>query len=278
MKKLNIRVLCLFLLCSTGIFLWWFLSPVDTTAPKEAVFRIEKGQGSREIAYALEQRGFVRSAPLFRMAVLTMGISGKLQAGDYALSQKQSAFAIARKFARGDVIKETITIIEGWDVKEINDYLASKGFSIELPLNEEGYLFPDTYYVPWSISASGLTKLMKENFAKKVGEVSPEIVVMASLIEKEVQTPEDKKLVAGILWKRLKYGIALQVDAEPGTYKYRGLPPNPIANPGLESIKAALYPTESPYLYYLSAKDDGRTIFSKTFDEHNLAKSRYLKK
>ena len=100
---------------------------------------------------------------------------------------------------------------------------------------------------------------------------------MASLIEKEVQTIEDKQLVSGVLWKRLGIGMALQVDAAPITYRERGLPQNPIANPGLDSLKASLYPKENPYWYYLSTPE-GKTIFSKTLEEHNIAKARYLNK
>ena len=121
---------------------------------------------------------------------------------------------------------------------------------------------------------------------------------MASLIEKEVKTPEDKKIVSGILWKRLENSIPLQVDATISyitgkkgdsvsieetkidspynTYKYKGLPLGPISNPGLESIIASIYPENSDYWYYLSTPE-GKTIFSKTLEEHNIAKAKYLK-
>jgi len=122
---------------------------------------------------------------------------------------------------------------------------------------------------------------------------------MASMIEKEVQTPEDKKMVSGILWKRITEGMPLQVDATVNyitgkhdkgvqikdtvidspynTYKYYGLPKGPISNPGMDSIQAAIYPQKSVYWYYLSATKTGETIFSKTLEEHNLAISKYLK-
>ena len=125
-----------------------------------------------------------------------------------------------------------------------------------------------------------------------------EIITIASLIEKEVASDSDRALVSGILWKRMKLNIPLQVDATVlyarpkrigkvtladtkinspyNTYRYTGLPPAPIANPGLSAIRAALYPKKSPYLYYLSTPD-GKTIFSKTREEHNRAKAKYLK-
>jgi UPF0755 protein len=125
-----------------------------------------------------------------------------------------------------------------------------------------------------------------------------DIITMASLLEKEVRTEEDKKIVAGILWKRMEIGMPLQVDATIAyitgknstriskeetkidspynTYKYKGLPLGPICNPGFESIFASLYYEDSDYLYYLSTPE-GETIFSKTLEEHNIAKGKYLK-
>lgn len=98
---------------------------------------------------------------------------------------------------------------------------------------------------------------------------------MASLLEKEVKTKEEKELAAGILWKRLESGMPLQVDAAMETYARLGLPAGPICNPGLESILASIYPESSEYWYYLSTPD-GITIFSKTLEEHNIAKAKYL--
>lgn len=175
--------------------------------------------------------------------------------------------------------------------------------------NLEGYLFPDTYRIFRSTSAEEIVVKMLENFDKKItpelrGEIMRqkktlyEILTIASLIEKEVVSDEDRALVSGILWKRLGLGIGLQVDATVSyvtgkrsvkvsleelaidslynTYKYRGLPPGPIANPGLSAVRAAIFPKPSSYLYYLSAPD-GRTIFSKTLEEHNGAKTKFLK-
>lgn len=120
--------------------------------------------------------------------------------------------------------------------------------------------------------------MMTDNFDKKTADlkITPEIVIAASILEKEVKTKEEKALVSGVLWKRLKVGMPLQVDAAMWTYEHYGLPEKPISNPGLESILAALYPKDSSYWYYLS-KPSGETIFTKTLDEHNIAKAKYLK-
>jgi len=101
-------------------------------------------------------------------------------------------------------------------------------------------------------------------------------MVMASILEKELKIKEDKEIASGLLWKRIRVGMPLQVDAFMWTYQNRGLPEFPIANPGLDSIKAALSPKDSPYWYYLSTPE-GKTIFSKTLEEHNIAKAKYLK-
>jgi UPF0755 protein len=211
---------------------------------------------------------------------------------------------IAQKIILGDIAKIKVTIPEGSTLKEIEEKLG-----VKLPEeNLEGYLFPDTYYFPVDVTGEEVVRIMRENFEKKIspykkeieksGKTLQEILIMASLLEKEVKTKEEKELVSGILWKRLKYGIPLQVDAtityitgkktikipledlqidSPyNTYKYKGLPPAPICNPGLESILAALYPKESEYWYYLSIPE-GKTLFFKTLKEHNLAKAKYLK-
>jgi len=119
---------------------------------------------------------------------------------------------------------------------------------------------------------------MIDNFWKKNEglDTTHQVIVMASLLEKELKTKEDREIASGILWKRIKIGMPLQVDVDMWTYKNTGLPAKPICNPGLDSIKAALYPEDSPYWYYLSTPD-GKIIFSKTLEEHNIAKAKYLK-
>lgn len=280
----------------TGLFAGFMLSliilmgifaPIKQGSSKEIVFAIEKGEGSREIGYNLQTQGLIRFSPFFRMYVLTTGVSFKLQAGDYLLSPGMSMFAMVQKFITGDVIQEKFTIVEGWNNKDIENYFIQRGRSIEISPDLEGYLFPDTYYINKDASNEEIIAMMRKNFEQKFNselrqetlrqkKTIEQIVTMASLLEKELQTKEDKAIAGGILWKRLGIDMALQVDAEPNTYKERGLPAKPIANPGLESIEAALYPIDSPYWYYLSTPE-GKTIFSKTLEEHNIAKAKYLK-
>jgi UPF0755 protein len=127
---------------------------------------------------------------------------------------------------------------------------------------------------------------MSDNFKKKMailrpqilslGKTEREIIIMASLIEEESKGDMDRGFVSGILWNRLKINMPLQVDAEPETYKIKGLPQNPISNPGIKAIEAAIKPISSPYLYYLHDKD-GNIHYARTFEEHKLNKAKYLK-
>ncbi len=170
----------------------------------------------------------------------------------------------------------------------------------------EGYFFPDTYQIDFYENKEDFLRMVFSNFDKKLNEELRkdieknnrtifETIIVASMIEKEVILYEDKQMVSGILWKRLDNDVPLQVDStllyflssdNPNlddrnveswynTYKYKGLPVTPICNPGIESIKAAIYPKSSDYWYYLNAKN-GETIFSKTLGEQLINKAKYL--
>ena len=259
-----------------SVFLLGFYLPRKPGTEETTIFLVKKGESAKEISLNLKEQGLINSSLLFRIYALATNQAVKLQAGEYELSPAMNIPEIVAKLVSGEVIKRQITIIGGWTIKDVEEYLGGK---IDPKL--EGYLFPDTYEVNAEDNVEEIVQKILDNFDKKVrshfgAELTPEAVIMASLLEKEVKTPEDKKIVSGILWKRLEIGMPLQVDAAPDTYKYQGLPPSPICNPGLESIEAAIYPQESEYWYYLSASD-GKTIFSKTLAEHNIAKAKYLK-
>lgn len=307
----------------------WHFGKAD--APTTSIITVKRGESNQEIASQLTNAGIISHGFSFRLSALLSFSYHKLQAGRYEVSSALSPMEIVQKMAAGQTVKTTITIPEGWDIQDIAEYLADKkilsqedfikatnanyegfDFLADKPkkLGLEGYLFPDTYEMPESGEATDLARVMLSNFDKKLTpdlrqEITRQkksifkIITMASILEKEVKTLEDKKMVAGILWKRIAEGMPLQVDAtvnyitrkdHPGalladtkidspynTYKYYGLPLGPISNPGIDSIIAAIYPTKSPYWYYLSSQKTGKTIFSKTLDEHNLAAAKYLK-
>jgi len=227
--------------------------------------------------------------------------------------------------------EKVITIIEGWNIKQIDNYLIGQGVKLDKRLADfnvrdyksdydfladvpagadlEGYLFPDTYRVFASTTADEVVRKMLSNFASKVSpemltEISRQkktlhqIITMASVVEKEVASQNDMKVVAGIFWDRIKNGQALEscatlayvlgenkirythkdtrVESPYNTYINRGLPPGPIANPGLNSISSAIYPTYTDYNYFLSRPDTGETVFSKTYEEHVINTEKYL--
>lgn len=337
MKKVILVTLAIFLfLTTTGSFVPW-----RPGSEKKVVFVVERGEGSREIAYRLEKEGVISLAAFFRLYTASVGIAGKLQAGEYFLSPSMSVAEIADAMRKGRVVQDQLTLIEGWSLRELGYYLENKGIAqaeelyettgfpavdytqtTDLPILKdfsqefsflsskskavglEGYLFPDTYYLQ---SGSGVETLVRAQLRNLQGKLSGldlkerdlfDVMTLASMLEKEVRTYEDKRIVAGILNTRLEHGIPLQVDATVAyavgktgesltkqdlqtdspfnTYKYRGLPLGPISNPGLESIKAALDPQDSPYLYYLSTLK-GETIFSETLEEHNQAVVQHLR-
>lgn len=314
------KYLILFIIISIlGVLVWTIFFTKDLFSEKEVIFHIEKGESSREIALDLEKEGLIKWGPIFRLYVLTIGVSGNLQAGTYQLSSSMNIPEIVEKFVKGEIAEEKITIIEGWNLRNIGFYFENKGmfqaeelwelvgFPLD-PQSQEGYLFPDTYLIRKDASLEEIVKKMQDNFEKKLApyqnEISAagltlsEVIIMASLVEKEVKTREDKEIVAGIFWKRIKIGQPLEscatiayikgidqwrysfedtrIESPYNTYLNFGLPPGPISNPGLESIEAVLHPKSSDYWYYLSTLD-GETIFSKTLEEHNIAKVKYLK-
>ena len=313
-------------------FVWQGIySPKDPNSSQEKIFLIEKGEGTKEIADNLQKEGLIKWSPLFRIYIFKKGIAGNLQAGEYLLSPSMTAPEIAEKFVNGETVRSIITFPEGFTLSEIEEKLIENGIDAKSKIKTqkakarkeefkfledapdyaslEGYLFPDTYQFPFKVGPEDIIVKMLNNFDQKLtptlkaeislqGKTIFEIVTMASLIEKEVKTPDDKKTVSGVLWKRLKIGMPLQVDAtityilgkksteisidetkidSPyNTYKYKGLPLGPICNPGIESIIAAIYPGNNEYWFYLSTPE-GKTIFSKTLQEHNIAKEKYLR-
>jgi len=335
MKKIILLILILLILDSFFIWRGIYL-PKEPGFTETKFFLVKRGEGIKEISNNLKKQDLIQSTFLFRLYALIRGVAGNLQAGEYLLSSSMNIPEIVKKISSGDIIKEQITIIEGWNLRDIGwyfedrgmfqteelfelvgDLAKSKDFSLEFGflkdkpknLGLEGYLFPDTYEINKGIPLEEIVRKILKNFDRKLtprlreeinrqGKTIFEIVTMASLLEKEVKTKEDKELVSGILWKRLETGMPLQVDAtityitgkkttkisieetqinHPyNTYKYLGLPPGSICNPGLESILAAMYPKSSQYWYYLSIPE-GKTIFSKTLEEHNYAKAKYLK-
>lgn len=302
--------------------------PANPLSSQTTVYTVQKGYGDTKIANDLQKLGIINNSYLFKFYVIASFQHSSLQAGDYNLSPKMSIYQIAKKMASGNSIKDNLVILEGWDIGDIAKYLQSKkicdqnefislsqkdysdkfDFLADKPKKAslEGYLFPDTYEISKDETCQDVLNMMLANFDKKLtsalrAEIAKQkkpifdIVTMASMIEKEVRGLDDKKIVSGILWKRIAIGMPLQLDStvnyitngnDPSvsikatkidspynTYMYPGLPKGPISNPGIDSITAAVYPKKTNYWYWLS---DGTTHFSETLDQHNTAKAKYL--
>lgn len=298
--------------------------PYEIERQGQIIVSVDRGQSLVSISRELQKEGVIDSPVLFRMLVKMRGAENTIPAGFYQFSdgkkrEKISLNEVARRLATGDLGFKAIklTIPEGTNTME----LAAKVHN-EIPLIDqaefastsrayEGYLFPDTYFfMPYATSGEVITKmqatfnqkvLQNENFNSAVassGHSLSHIVKMASILEDEVRTLDDRKIVSDLLWRRIKNGMALQVDSTfsyinqktsaeltkndlkidslYNTYKYRGLPPTPISNPGLETLMAAAQPTPNNYVYFLN-DNDGISHFSKTYAEHLRLKNQYLK-
>ncbi len=283
--------------------------------PVGTIFEIPDGATFSETAQALEEKGIIRSAFALRAYVAIVKDNHPVISGFYLLPEKEPLSMIAERIVVGEyrINRVKILIPEGFDVWNLEKALVSAMPTFDgekfltLAKKDEGYLFPDTYFFFTIVTPEEVIAKMRGNFNQKIKDISDKIkasghslsdvVIMASIIERETVTPADRRIVSGILWKRIKLGMPLQVDAafnyvngkstydltfddlqidsRYNTYKYKGLPPGPIANPGLDTILASLEPTDTPYLYYLSGKD-GIMHYAKTFEEHKKNKLKYL--
>jgi len=289
---------------------------------------IPKGEDSFQIAQALSQKKLIKSKILFLLLSKILGLEKSFKAGSYEFSSS-TMFEILDKLKEGRVKAYRVTIPEGLTKWDIADILEEKGiveksaflaivdnpssiFKKESFLPEsdlEGYLYPDTYYFTRGGDSEEVVKKFvfrfkemiflpyqklkeKNNFSLK------DVVIMASIIEKEAQLSSEKPIIAAVFYNRLKKGMRLRADPTIkyalgsfrirltrselrtpsfyNTYLYHGLPPGPICNPGKDSIYTALHPADVDYLYFV-AKGDGSHKFSKTYEEHLEAVYKYQK-
>lgn len=327
-KKFNIFLLAILAAVLGGFFWWqWATQPPSSLKPAPPkIFVIQKGESLTSVADRLDREGLIKSSLSFRFLVLVKGLAGQIQAGDFRLRPSSTTEEIAYILTHGS-LDVWLTFPEGWRREEFGRRLAANleefGYQEYVDLTEEleGYLFPDTYLIPKEASPSAVIDILTKNFDKKFtlgleagakaeGLTKSQVIIFASIIEREARHDEDRSLVAGILLKRWQKGWPLQADAtvqyakatnaynlQPNTsinwwpkvsksdlkidspyntYKYFGLPPAPICNPGLASIKAVVNPEESNYWFYL-ADPSGAVHYAKTNEEHNENIEKYLR-
>jgi UPF0755 protein len=311
---------------------YYLATPVDKESSARISLSIESGDTGRVIAEKLSELGLINSEWVFYKYIKEENISPQIEAGKFVLKKSYTIPEIAQYLTSAKKDEVVVTIREGLSLQQVDDYLAKNnilpaGSFLECarkctPENHysfldskpgdqslEGYLFPDTYFVdPETVTPQNLIARLLRNFENKMdsslrselaktGRSIHQIVTMASLIEKESRHPEEKPIIAGILWKRLEEGIILGVDATVryavnkwtgpltiddlqinspyNTRKKGGLPPGPISNFSEESLRAAISPVASEYYYYLHG-NDGAIHYGKTNEEHVENKRKYL--
>lgn len=307
--------------CIAGVILlcivigvWFCSAPVNF--PKNALITIPAGASAQTFASELKGHHIIRSALLFRGVAHLTGFDHDLDTGVYAFARPESLPVVLWRIKRGEhgIAPIRATITEGMTRFDIADMLQTEvpGFDKEAFLAEsstsEGYLFPETYFFMPGDSASVIVERLKAQFGSSTESIAPQIaasghskqdiVIMASILEREAKTPEDMRIISGILWKRITLGMPLQVDAAFGylhqqngytptpadlqsdspynTYTHQGLPPTPISNPGLTALLAAAQPEQTKYLYYVTGSD-GKMHYAATFAQHKENVATYLK-
>lgn len=303
----------------------------NTTEKTEQLITISEGESINSITQELKDKNLISSKLLFENYLSSTNLDSKIQIGEFSITEGMTYEEISNIITNVEFAnREKVTIPEGLKISQIDSNLAeknlinngeftkfAKNFTIDHPITQyiptnslEGFLFPDTYFVdPASFSNEYLAKKMLDNFQNKLpkdwkekADKLPEtdlysIINMAAILEREVLSPKDKAIVAGILWKRYENDWRIDADAallyekndnsitradieSNSPYnlrKFKGLPPTPIANPGLESIVATLNPIPSDYWFYITTLDTGEVIYAKTNDEHNSNKFKYLR-
>lgn len=289
-------------------------------------FSITAGESFKSVSLRLKEEGVIRSEPFFYYLGRITGKSGHLKAGEYELNDEMSGWEVLKVITGSHVKLYRVTFKEGLTMFQVAQTLEEAGLvdagqfletcwdrnlltELNIPsFTVEGYLFPETYFIPRGSSPRSIIRMMVEMFwtkvpdsyvekAKKSSLSFHEIVIMASMIEKETGLVGEMSLISSVFYNRIADRMRLQSDPTAiydiapyggrvtrehlfrktpfNTYQIEGLPATPIGNPGILSIQAALSPQQSTYLYFVSRRD-GSHHFSSSYEEHREAIERYL--
>jgi UPF0755 protein len=311
--RLFIIVGVLFLL-ATGFWYSSASSPVDKTNSTKQQFSVEKGMGVKAIGAKLESKHLIRNSLIFYITVKRLGIENKIQTGDFQISPSQTTAEIAENLTKGalDIWVTIPEGKRAEEVAQIlKETLPNYETTWQTQLKEhEGYLFPDTYLIPKDATIDQIISVLTDTFDQKYSTVTNntnfskiKVVTLASLIEREARKDEDRPLVSSVMHNRLDIGMPLQIDATVqyalgydyygkswwkkelsfddlklnspyNTYVTPGLPPTPIASPGIKALEAAANPANTPYLFYITDKN-GDNHYAKTLTEHNANIKKY---
>ncbi len=315
------------------ILLCWIFVAMELLIPlpignKNIEIEIPEGATFRQAVEILSKEGLMRDKNLFLFIGRISSLDKKIRAGYYSITGSLSPLDIFKMLKRGQIIEYEITVLEGDSLREIAEKLSEEGiinkedfmelssdkdflalYDIDAP-TFEGYLFPDTYKIPKGMDPEDaigmMINRMREKYsdemrarASELGLSEREVLTLASIIEKEAETDEERPLISAVFHNRLKKRMPLQADPTAvygikrsseritmsdlkrkthyNTYLIKGLPPGPIASPGIKSITSALYPADVAYIYFVS-NNDGLHQFSVTADEHVKAVDAYREK
>ncbi|TGK06816.1 endolytic transglycosylase MltG [Leptospira semungkisensis] len=287
---------------------------------------IEPGDSPVKVTEILSKSGLLKSSTYFLFLIKATRSAGKLKAGLYEINDGMDARKILQVITEGKVKLVTFTVPEGYNNRQIGDLLVKKNLiktradflnaasrtellrEFKIPATTaEGYLFPETYSVPVNFPADKIVRMMIKRFFSRVEKIPNakdldskklhEIVILASVVEREAKKNEERPLMAGVFLNRMKQDIPLEscatiqylfdkphprifekdlkIVSPYNTYMNKGYPPGPISNPGQPSMEAALMPSQTEYLFFL-LKPDGFHYFSKSFKEHAEAKKKYI--
>lgn len=284
--------------------------------PRNSLITIPAGSSAQSFGRTLADDHYIRSEFAFRVLAHLTGFDHWLDTGSYAFTRPESLPVVLWRMEKGEhgIAPIRVTITEGMTRFDIAATLSANvpGFDSSAFLTQsstsEGYLFPETYFFMPGDTPTAIVDRLTAQFASSTASIASDIaaskhserdiVIMASILEREAQSPEDMRIVAGILWNRIAHGMPLQVDASFGyahqengytptaadlesdspynTYRNKGLPPTPISNPGIAALTAAANPATTTYVYYLTGTD-GKMHYAVTFDQHKANKAKYLK-
>ncbi|MCX7193147.1 MAG: endolytic transglycosylase MltG [Proteobacteria bacterium] len=324
MNKLLIIIIFIFSVCGGSV--WYAYSPLTPpTLPFE--FSLNQGSSLTTVARQFEQAGLLENSRLFVIFARVMGRAGKIKAGVYQLDGAVSKMELLDMITLGNVSKSQVTIIEGWNFRQLRGALnASPNIRHDTQnlsnseilqrigaaeVHPEGLFFPETYFVAAGSSDIELLRMAYRMMQKRLNEAwlaksadsmlaTPyQALILASIVEKETGTPGDRPMIAGVFVNRLRIHMLLQTDPTViyglgeafdgnlrkrdlisdtpyNTYTRAGLPPTPIAMPGMAALNAALHPARTDALYFV-ARGDGSSKFSSNLNAHNRAVNQYQK-
>ena len=330
MKKILLisSTLLIISLCGLAVFILDLRQYADQPTSldtKNRVVNIPSGQTFKVTTDILFKAGIIKNPFKFNIVARLKGYDKQLKAGEYNLAASMPPIKILEKLVKGEVKLYKLTVPEGFNIYQIAELVAQAGFAEQAVFIEsatdaafarehgitgetfEGYLYPETYFFPKSVSTKTIISSMVKRFrlvfkpewkeqGKNLGFSIHQVVTLASIIEKETGAPFERPLISSVFHNRLKKKMRLESDPTViyglknfdgnlnrkhietltpyNTYKIRALPPGPISNPGSESLEAALYPADTKYIYFVSKKNNTHQ-FSTNLNDHNQAVRKY---